>query len=208
MDRRQILKASLATIGTTSTLLRAATPSQVEGPFNPFNLDNDLRRHTSNSPFAKGQQIEIKGVLTNSVTREVIPRVMIEIWQADHQGKYQHPHDSLPKVPDQHFQFWGRTFTDGRGGYHFLSIKPGSYPVNDQWSRPPHVHFRLSKRGYYELTTQLYFADEELLNQQDRLLQQIPPSDQKKLIVDFEKSDSQPAVGIFDLELDPVPEAP
>ena len=207
MDRRQALKASIVTIGSTTSLLKAATPSQPEGPFNPFNLDNDLRRHTSHSPFAKGEQIDIRGILTDSTSGEALPGVMIEIWQADHQGKYQHPHDSLPKIPDHHFQFWGRTITDEEGNYQFLSIKPGSYPVNNNWSRPPHIHFRLSKRGYHELTTQLYFAGEKL-NQQDRLLRQIPLSDQKKLIVNFEVIDQQPAVGIFNLELDPVPEAP
>ena len=58
---------------------------------------------------------------------------------------------------------------------------PGAYPVSAQWSRPPHIHFKVSKRGYEELVTQMYFAD-QALNLQDRLLARHDESAQAAMI--------------------------
>jgi protocatechuate 3,4-dioxygenase beta subunit len=60
--------------------------------------------------------------------------------------------------------------TDAEGCFAFTTIKPGAYKVNGSWRRPPHIHCKVSRRGYHEITTQKYFAGESL-NETDRLLQ-------------------------------------
>lgn len=201
MDRRKLIKTSVISIGTAATILKGATPSQPEGPFHPINIDNDLRRLNDSAPFAEGEQIEIVGTLQRSDTKEPIRGVFIEIWQADKNGKYSHPNDPLPIEPDPNFQFFGRAYTDAQGRYSFRTIKPGPYPAGDDWIRPPHIHLHFSRRGYHDLTTQLYFHGEPL-NEKDRLLNTVPPQDRSKLIVHL-KSGSLKR-GIFNVELDPV----
>ena len=53
--------------------------------------------------------------------------------------------------------------------------------MSDDWQRPPHIHFKVSKRGYAELITQMYFAGQPL-NQQDRLLQHHSVEEQSAMI--------------------------
>ena len=63
----------------------------------------------------------------------------------------------------------------------FKTIIPGAYPANKRWMRPPHIHFKVSKRGYVEITTQMYFPGHEL-NEKDRLLNRHPKEEQEQLI--------------------------
>jgi len=199
-----MLKASAFSLGGLAATLQGATPSQPEGPFHPVNIDNDLRRLNRGSPFASGQQIKIHGQVLRSDTKAPVSGAYIEIWQADENGKYAHPSDPLPVDPDPNFQFWGRAGTDHTGRYEFFSIKPGSYPAGAGWTRPPHIHLHISRRGFQALTTQLYFAGEPL-NKLDRLLNQVPANEQYLLITSLEED---PATGLwngsFNIELDPV----
>lgn len=81
-------------------------------------------------------------VLTGRVlaarTCRAIPRARIEFWLANPQGEYDDAHRATVVA--------GR-----RGGYRFESNKPPSYQ-----SRPPHIHIRVSARGYRTLVTQHY----------------------------------------------------
>jgi protocatechuate 3,4-dioxygenase beta subunit len=81
--------------------------------------------------------------------------------------------------------------TDEQGRYAFTTIKPGAYAVDGEWSRPPHIHFKVSRRGYHELTTQMYFAGESL-NDSDRLLRDVPEDQRSLLVVDFEETEGVP----------------
>ena len=60
---------------------------------------------------------------------------------------------------DPNFAGIGRTVTDSRGRFHFLTVKPGSYPaaIGSARSRPAHVHLAI-RSGTARLVTQLYFA--------------------------------------------------
>lgn len=50
--------------------------------------------------------------------------------------------------------------------------------------RPPHIHFKVSRRGYHELTTQMYFAG-HALNEKDAILQELPAAERGKVVVAF-----------------------
>jgi protocatechuate 3,4-dioxygenase beta subunit len=90
---------------------------------------------------------------------------VIEVWQADAQGKYDHPDDSMQATPDPNLKGWGRVLTDDEGRYQFRSIKPGAYPNPgyDDWMRPPHIHYSIFAAGLMQrLITQLFFPGEPL----------------------------------------------
>ena len=74
--------------------------------------------------------------------------------------------------------------TDAEGRYAFTTIKPSAYMVDDKWSRPPHIHYKVSRRGYHEITTQMYFAG-EALNEKDNLLNKVAENERDLLVVDF-----------------------
>ena len=83
--------------------------------------------------------------------------------------------------------------------------KPGSYPVDDQgWIRPPHIHFKVSRRGYQELITQMYFAGEPL-NEPDQIRKALAPEERERVTVEFRPAlphlEQGAQVGTFDITL-------
>ena len=82
---------------------------------------------------------------------------------------------------DPNFQGFGQVRTGRDGSYGFKTIFPGAYPVNEDWTRTPHIHFKVARRGYHELITQLYFAGQEL-NESDLLVQEIAEDDRGRVI--------------------------
>ncbi|TKB44393.1 protocatechuate 3,4-dioxygenase [Thalassotalea mangrovi] len=211
--RRRLLK--LSALGATGMLFTRAlsdeklarlalTPDQTEGPFYPNNnqldTDMDLTRVQGRQESAKGQVIEVNGRVTDQFG-EPVSKAIIDVWQANSLGKYHHERDSRRVQIDENFQGWGTLFTDDAGEYYFKTIKPGAYPADGKWVRPPHIHFKVAKRGYRELTTQMYFSGEEL-NRKDLLLLELSEQEQKQLIVDFIR-DQQTAIlsGRFDIVL-------
>ena len=56
-----------------------------------------------------------------------MPDAMLEIWQADAQGRYAHPADGRPLASNS-FRGFGRCATDKDGGFVFATIKPGAVP--------------------------------------------------------------------------------
>ncbi len=188
------------------------TPEQQEGPFYPgdinFTSDTDLTRLPGGSARALGQVIYVRGKVTDANCQPV-PNANVEIWQACASGRYNNPRDSNTAPLDPNFRYWAETFTDAEGNYSFKSIQPGSYPAAPGWIRPSHIHVHVSRLGFYELTTQLYFASEKELNEKDFILQgEVPAADRAKVVVDFQPSGSGfeagSLTGTFDISLRPV----
>ncbi len=137
-----------------------------------------------------------------------IPDALVEIWQANHYGRYVHEGDAdNPRPLDPPFQGWGELRTDAEGGYGFRTIKPAAYPLNpanpDEW-RAPHIHFRVSRRGYHEIVTQMYFAG-EALNAEDSILNDLPETDQEQVIKSPLDQAGEIPIFTFDLNLQKVP---
>ena len=139
------------------------TPVQPEGPFYPTHLlqnDSDLVNKIGAQTRALGEIIDVEGTVTDQNIK-VISGVLVEIWQACHSGRYHHPNDSNSAELDPNFQYWGKAITNEKGYYKFRTIIPGVYPADIGWNRPPHIHFKISKNGYVELITQMYFEGHE-----------------------------------------------
>lgn len=182
-----------------------ATPPQTSGPFYPgeanFGPGTDLTRVPGRPRRARGQVVILRGQVQDSSCRPVAG-ANVEIWQACASGRYNSPKDPNPAPLDPDFAYWGETFTDEEGRYAFKTIIPGAYPADDQWDRPPHVHFRVARVGYRELVTQMYFRG-QALNDQDLILQGLPPAERESVIVDFQPSaeESGALEGEFTLRL-------
>lgn len=129
------------------TLLQTAGPFHVDGaPFrDDFRVDG-----------MDGKDLTVRGQVLDVGCRPVADAVL-DIWQADPMGAY----DTAS------FGFRGRVRSDAEGRYQFLTLKPGAY--GNGFVRTPHIHVRVQAEGLRQMTTQLYFPDEEELNAQDSL---------------------------------------
>jgi protocatechuate 3,4-dioxygenase, beta subunit len=114
---------------------------------------------------ALGERIIVHGRITDEDGRPV-PRTIVEIWQANASGRYQHPQDQHDAPIDPNFRGEGRVYTDDDGWYRFTSIKPGAYPWRNHHNawRPNHIHLSLFGSGFAaRLITQMYFPGDPLL---------------------------------------------
>jgi protocatechuate 3,4-dioxygenase beta subunit len=164
LRRRQVLTgAAAALIMPAFAPLAAAaaltvTPGQTEGPFYPRSLpadmDADLVRVQGQAAQAVGQVTHLSGRVLDK-RGAVVPGAMVEIWQCDANGIYNHPGDSGQRRRDAAFQGYGRAKVDRDGRYAFRTIRPVAYP-----GRTPHIHFKVHAPGAGRLTTQMYVAGE------------------------------------------------
>ena len=85
---------------------------------------------------------------------------MMEIWQADAQGRYASPQRHA-RAAETQFKGFGRSATDKDGVYSFDTVKPGSVPGPGGKPQAPHIVVCIYSRGMLrQVYTRLYFADE------------------------------------------------
>ncbi|MFN4942778.1 MAG: protocatechuate 3,4-dioxygenase [Akkermansiaceae bacterium] len=189
MKRRQFFKGgvvtgALAGITGVSAEELVKTPKQIEGPFYPKvaqkDKDFDLTKIEGQEGTAAGKVVIISGAILNTDGTPV-EDATVDLWQANAAGRYNHPSDKNEAPLDPNFQGWAIVPSGKNGEFKFKTVIPGSYPASKDWSRPPHIHFKVSKLGYVELITQMYFPGEKL-NDTDKLLQRVPEAERTALI--------------------------
>jgi len=114
---------------------------------------------------AIGERILVSGRVLDEYERPV-PHTLLEIWQANACGRYNHELDQHDAPLDPNFLGTGRVMTDEHGQYRFKTIKPGSYPWRNHYNawRPAHIHFSLLGPAFVtRLVTQMYFPGDPLL---------------------------------------------
>lgn len=156
------------------------TPSQTVGPFFHFGLpyEGDSNLIAGDS---QGQRIVVEGKVTDGAG-EAVPDVMIEIWQANAAGKYDHPEDTQDKPIDEGFHGFGRCATDKEGIFRFQTVKPGAVPGQGNSLQAPHLVTFVFGRGMLkQLLTRIYFED-EAHNANDPVLGLIPEARRGTLI--------------------------
>jgi protocatechuate 3,4-dioxygenase beta subunit len=216
LKRRNFLKKLAGGLGAAVVANHALaaetckeTPRQTAGPFYPgedqFVPDNDLTRIPGGRQQALGEVIHINGVVRDLVTCLPLAGVNVEIWQACASGRYNNDQDPNPAPLDPNFRYWGETFTDANGEYSFKTIKPGAYPADTDWDRPPHIHVRIAKRGFKDLITQMYFKGDPL-NDLDKILLNVPVRLRPEVIVDFQTNPLDPTstIGTFNISIEKV----
>jgi protocatechuate 3,4-dioxygenase alpha subunit len=148
------------------------TPSQTVGPFFAPALieagaENLVREDT------RGERVTIEGRVFDGDGAPV-GDAMLEIWQANAEGRYDHPGDDQEKLLDPNFHGYGRAATDAQGEFRFHTIKPGPVSGVDGALQAPHINVSIFARGLLKrLVTRIYFPDEPL-NETDAVLNSAP----------------------------------
>jgi protocatechuate 3,4-dioxygenase beta subunit len=144
------------------------TLSEITGPVFGHDdvkpTDNDLTRQHKGEPI--GERIIVSGCVLDENGRPV-PHTLVEVWQANAAGRYPHKADQHDAPLDPNFSGAGRTVTDAKGRYRFITIRPGEYPWRNHYNawRPAHIHFSLFGPAIVQrLITQMYFPGDPLLD--------------------------------------------
>lgn len=189
------------------------SPSQTAGPYVhigliPHQAGFDIfEKNFSNvlvGPDTAGERIRIEGRIldgSGSSARDIL----VEIWQANAAGRYNHPADRQEDKPvDPAFRGWGRTGTDFETGlYTFETIKPGAV-VGRKGHRPmaPHVNVWLAARGInIGLSTRMYFSDEAEANARDPVLNIVEPRERRETLIARREERGGEIVYVFDIHL-------
>jgi len=111
-------------------------------------------------PGVAGERIAIAGRILDA-DGQGIPDAVLELWQANAQGKYAHPEDQQEKSAHPGFQGFGRVPTTEDGSFRFTTIKPGAVLGPDGKLQAPHIVVSVFMRGLLRrLVTRIYFPDE------------------------------------------------
>ena len=158
------------------------TSSQTVGPFfAPALLREDAIRNVLTQPETAGERIRIEGRVLDG-DGEPVPDAMVEIWQANVHGRYNHSGDQGPAQLDATFLGFGRSGTAENGNYWFETIKPGPVSFNGERVQAPHIGVTVFARGLLNhLVTRLYFEDEPT-NTEDPILQCVPDERRSTLL--------------------------
>ncbi len=189
------------------------TPSQTVGPFFAYGLAPDGRCHWDPNgsyswketvgdnlitPDATGQKIRIEGCVSDGDGLPVND-AMIEIWQADAQGRYVHARGEKPR-PNAKFTGFGRSATDKDGIYSFDTVKPGAVAGPNGKPQAPHIVVCVFSRGMLrQIYTRLYFSD-ETTNNNDPILALVP-ADRRETLVAHKTMRGELPVYRFDIRI-------
>ncbi len=166
------------------------TGSQTVGPFfAPALLREDARRNVLTRPDTVGERIRIEGRVLDG-DGVPVPDALIEIWQANAQGRYNHAADQGAAQLDSSFLGFGRSGTAEDGSYWFETVKPGLVPFDSERMQAPHICANVFSRGLLNhLVTRLYFEDEPG-NALDPVLQCVPNDRRATLLARREARDA------------------
>ncbi len=176
------------------------TPSQTVGPFFKYGLTpggqydwNDAFTSNLITADVSGERIRIEGRVFDG-DGVAVPDCMLEVWQADSQGRFADPQDKRA-LPNAKFRGFGRCGTDNNGAYSFDTIKPGSVPDPDGKAQAPHILLAVFGRGMLRhLYTRIYFAD-EAANAADPVLALVP-ADRRATLIASRRGD-----GVYTLDI-------
>jgi protocatechuate 3,4-dioxygenase alpha subunit len=144
------------------------TPSQTVGPF--LSLGLTWPEGHLVVPSGTPGAIRFAGMVTDGAGAPVSDG-LIETWQADADGRFDHPDDPRG-ASGSGFPGFGRCATDTEGRFEIITVKPG--PLGD--GQAPHIDVTVLARGLLDrVVTRIYFPDEAAANAADPLLGSLPP---------------------------------
>jgi protocatechuate 3,4-dioxygenase, alpha subunit len=175
------------------------TPAQTVGPFYAIGLTS-RRMNVLVTDSTRGERIRIEGRVFDGDGKP-IPDAMVEIWQANAYGRYNHPDDKQEKPLDPHFTGWGRSGTDENCFYSFETIKPGPVPGAGDSVQAPHINVACFARGMLvHAFTRIYFADEPA-NQADPVLKLVKNKARQSSLIAARTEQNGKPVYHFDIRL-------
>ena len=158
MDRRNFLLSSGLVALSVSTFGHAflsgskmvgdcKTTNDILGPF--YRPDAPFRQDLENAK--EGIPIQVKGKVYGSDCTTPLKDAVVEIWHADHHGRYDNTSDAYLNRAQ-----WK---VNAEGDYTFSTILPGRYKNGEKF-RPSHIHYRVTGPGHRELISQIYFEND------------------------------------------------
>jgi protocatechuate 3,4-dioxygenase alpha subunit len=157
------------------------TPSQTVGPYFAIGLTWEdgpyvVPEGTPGAFWVRGRVLDGNG--------EPVPDAMIESWQADPDGRYNHPDD--PRASEAgDFRGFARVGTDAEGRFAVYTVKPGPVPGPHNTTQAPHLEVSVFARGVLNrLVTRIYFADEQQANAVDPVLRTVPEERRATLLAE------------------------
>ena len=187
------------------------TASQTAGPYVHIGLaprqagfdifENDFTNVLA-GPDTQGDRIRIEGIVYDG-SGTPVRDVLLELWQANAAGKYNHPADLQASAVDPSFRGWGRACSDFETGlWSFETVKPGSVEGRKRRPMAPHVNLWIVARGInIGLNTRMYFADEAAANEADPVLGLIEQESRRKTLIAEPTTRDGAVVYRFDIRL-------
>ncbi|UZE49197.1 protocatechuate 3,4-dioxygenase subunit alpha [Rhodopseudomonas sp. P2A-2r] len=178
------------------------TPSQTVGPFFAYGLTptgryawNDAFTNNLVTADVSGDRIRVEGFVYDG-DGAIVPDAMLEIWQADAQGRFSDPQDGRA-LSNASFKGFGRCGTSTEGMFSFDTIKPGAVAGTDGQPQAPHILLAVFGRGMtMQSITRIYF-DDEPSTASDAVMAQVPADRRGTLIA----KKTAPGVYRFDIHL-------
>ncbi len=164
-----------------------STPSQTVGPF--FSIGFAWLERADLTEGASGEpKVSIHGRVLDGDEKPV-PDAVLEIWQADADGRYAHEEDARERMAAGKFFGFGRVPVNDRGEFFFTTIKPGGVRGRDGTHQAPHLLVAVFMRGLLKgLITRIYFPDDPA-NGTDDVLSLVPVGRRGTLIA---RAESEP----------------
>jgi len=151
----------------------ALTPWQTVGPYLHIGLTDTRSCGQVAAEDALGERVTLTCRVFDG-DGVLLPDAMIELWQADSDGRYHHPEDAPERVQDPLFRGHGRMPTNAEGSCSFQTIQPGQVPGRDGTLQAPHINVSVFGRGLLKrLPTRIYFAGDPA-NATDPILLLVP----------------------------------
>jgi protocatechuate 3,4-dioxygenase, alpha subunit len=188
--------------------LHGQTPSQTLGPYFAQGLlrsdaesgQGPRAPHAVMGANPSVPALVLEGQVWDGLGRPVLD-ALIELWQADEAGRYQHPLDPHAAEVARNFTGFGRTASDPHGGFRFRTVRPGPVTTASGIVSASHFCLILGARGLSRLLyTRVYFAGDPLL-EKDPVWNCVPADRRSTLLCS-----ATPAVGSelryhFDIQL-------
>ncbi|MBX7267171.1 protocatechuate 3,4-dioxygenase subunit alpha [Micromonospora sp. Llam7] len=157
------------------------TPAQTVGPYLHIGL------HWPDGPYVVPEGTAgafwLRGSIVDGTGAAVVD-AMVESWQADPDGRFDHPDDprgARPPAVDG-FRGFGRAETDTQGRYALHTVRPGPLPAPEGGTEAPHLTLSVFARGLlHRLVTRVYFPGEPG-NAADPVLRTVEPGRRDTLL--------------------------
>ena len=152
------------------------TPSQTVGPFLTIGLTWQAGEDVV--PEGTPGRVTIGGTVYDGAG-DPVTDALVETWQADPDGRFDHPDDPrgavVPSVPG--FRGFGRSATDAHGHWEVRTVAPGALP-----GQAPHLDVSVFARGLLDrVVTRIYLPDRPE-NATDPLLADVPANRRDTLV--------------------------
>jgi protocatechuate 3,4-dioxygenase, alpha subunit len=178
------------------------TPSQTVGPYFHFGLTShaypfrQVFDGAMAGPGVAGEHITISGRVFDGAG-EVVKDVMIELWQADAKGQFDHAKGQR----NAGFTGFGRSDCDETGRFQFSTVKPGTVAAPDGTIQAPHIVVNVFGRGMpRQLVTRIYFPQDRASHVNDAVLKLVPVARRATLVAEHGPGGSG-TVYSFDIHL-------